>query len=342
MKRLQPMPSDSRKAALGPCKTARDDGRHDFVSRDIGETQGWLVELLRRDLVLEPFRTHGFEARLTGCSFASANLVHAHYPGGMRLGRDTPHDNLTIRIVAAGGTHYSVGRETLAAVPGQGLILNTALAASGEYAPGSVHSTFTLHGEEVARTLQSAFERPVTERLDFAMQFDADLAAGATLAGIMAAIDAGFRGDAPLGSAPHAQRRLRDGLIMLVLESFPHRYSSWFERQAAAPAPWQIRRAVAFIDEHTAGPLTVQDVADAVGIGLRSLQEGFRRHKQISPHDYIKQARLAGVRAELQDPRSTRSIEAVALHWGFVNRGHFALDYRQAFGEKPSQTRRAR
>lgn len=337
MKRPPQKPSKSLKTGSPP-----EENRFDFVSQDAGKTQSWLVELLRRDLVLEPLRSHGFEARLTGRCLASANLVQAEYPFGMRLRRDRAHDNLTIRIVAAGGTLYSVGRETLAAAPGQGLILNTALADSGEYAEGSVHSTFTLHSEDVIRTLQSAFERPVTKRLDFSVAFDGRSGTGATLATIMAAIEAGFQGDAPLADAPHAARRLRDALIMLVLESVPHAHSSWFERQAAAPAPWQIRRAIEFIDAHTAGPLTVQDVAEAVGIGLRSLQEGFRRHKQMSPHDYIKLARLAGARATLLDPTSTLSIECVARHWGFVNRGHFALEYREAFGEQPSQTRSRR
>lgn len=333
-------PSESRMDSSG--KPDPDGDCHAFVSHDAGETQAWLSALLRRDLVLEPLRSDGFETRLTGRCLASANLVQAEYPLGMRLRRDRPHDNLTIRIVAAGGTLYSVGRETLAAAPGQGLILNTALADSGEYAEGSVHSTFTLHSEDVTRTLQSAFERPVTKRLDFSVAFDGRSGIGPALANIMAAIEAGFQGDAPLAGAPHAARRLRDALIMLVLESVPHAHSSWFERQAAAPAPWQIRRAIEFIDAHTAGPLTVQDVAEAVGIGLRSLQEGFRRHKQMSPHDYIKLARLAGVRAELLNPTSTLSIEAVARHWGFANRGHFALEYREAFGEQPSQTRRQR
>jgi len=335
VKRRSPGPSDPREPS------AHCQGEGEFVSRDAGETQAYLVRLLRRDLVLEPLRAGSFEARLAERSFGSANLVQARYPHGMRLGRGQPHDNLTLRFVRAGGTLYSVGRQTLAAVPGHGLLLNTALAESGEYAKGSEHSTFTLHAEQVMRTLQAVIERPVTERLDFATSFDAASDTGAALAGMMAAIESGLSG-ALLASVPHAARMLRDALIMLVLERFPHRYSAWFERQAAAPAPWQIRRAVEFIDAHGSGPLTVQEVAEAVGIGLRSLQEGFRRHKQISPHDYLKQARLAHSRAELLDPLSSRSIEEIAQHWGFTNRGHFAVDYRRAFGELPSQTRRRR
>lgn len=336
----RPTPPESRK--FGPAETARHGDGHAFVSRDVGATQAWLTGLLQRDLVLEPLGQAGFEARLTAHAFASAHFIEAAYPEGMRLRRGQPRDNLTLRLVRAGGTFYAVGRETLAAVPGRGLILNTALADRGDYAQGSVHQTVTLHADEVARTLQDAFERPVSERLDVATAFDTSSATGAAIMGIVAATAVGLRGDATLARAPHAAKMLRDALIMLILETMPHRYSRWFEREAAAPAPWQIRRAIDFIDAHTTGPLTVQDVAGAVGIGLRSLQEGFRRHKQISPHDYLKRARLNGVRAELLDPLSVRSIEAVALHWGFVNRGHFALDYRRAFGEQPSQTRRKR
>jgi len=342
MKVLPPMRSRNSKAGSEAMAVSAD-----FTSRDIGETQGYLIALLRRDLVLEPLRPGGFEVGLSQRKLASANIIRGAYRYGVKLRRGTPQDNLTLRLVTAGGSFYSVGRETLAAVPGQGFVLNTALADGGEYAEGSVHSTFTLHGQEVARVLQGAFERPVTEPLDIASSFDLTSPAGAALAGLMAAIGRGVGdgragGELPMAGASHAARMLSDALVMLVLENVPHRYAAWFERQAAAPAPWQIRRAIEFIDGHATGPLTVQDVADAVGIGLRSLQEGFRRHRQVSPHDYIRLARLRGVRAELLDPLSSRSIETVARHWGFVNRGHFALEYRQTFGEQPSQTRRRR
>ena len=291
---------------------------------------------------LEPLGPDAFEARLKVHALAGAHLIRAEYPAGMRLKRGEARDDLTIRIVSAGGSLYSAGSQTLAAVPGRGLVLNAGLCESGEYGRGSVHTTFTLPGEEVARILQATFERPATERLTIAASVDLASTDGATIAGLMAAMAAGFEGDAPLAVTPQVARLLRDALVLLVLARFPNPYAAWFEIAAAPPAPWQIRRAIAFIDAHEAGPLTVQEVAEAVGIGLRSLQDGFRKHKHVSPHDYIKQARLTRARSELLDPASNRSIEAIARHWGFVNRGHFALDYRNAFGEQPSETRRRR
>jgi len=78
------------------------EAHYRFISRDVGETQAWLIALLRRDLLLEALRTESFEAKLTGHALARAHLVHACYPWGMRLKRGDAHDNLTLRIVASG------------------------------------------------------------------------------------------------------------------------------------------------------------------------------------------------------------------------------------------------
>ncbi|MFY8150684.1 MAG: hypothetical protein ACOVOI_01210, partial [Hyphomicrobiales bacterium] len=146
-----PRPADPPTAEDSPGGSA-----HVFVSRDIAETQAWLNALLRRDLRLEPLGVDGFEARLSAQSLAGAHIIRAEYPAGMRLKHGGATDDLTIRIVAAGGSLFSAGRQTLAAVPGRGLVLNTSLCESAEYGRGSVHTTFTLPGEEVARILQAA------------------------------------------------------------------------------------------------------------------------------------------------------------------------------------------
>jgi transcriptional regulator GlxA family with amidase domain len=52
--------------------------------------------------------------------------------------------------------------------------------------------------------------------------------------------------------------------------------------------------------------------------------------------------RLDSVRTELtnSDPGGT-TVTAVAGRWGFVHLGRFADQYRQQFGESPSETLRA-
>jgi transcriptional regulator GlxA family with amidase domain len=113
-------------------------------------------------------------------------------------------------------------------------------------------------------------------------------------------------------------------------------------RQRSEAAPWAVRKAIDFITAHARRDISVGEVAAAAGTSLRTLQQNFQRSLKLSPQDYIKTVRLQGAHLELLDPASLRSIEEIATDWGFVNRGHFATQYRKAFGQLPSQTRRSR
>ncbi len=54
---------------------------------------------------------------------------------------------------------------------------------------------------------------------------------------------------------------------------------------------------------------------------------------------YLKQKRLEAARRTLltAEPLTT-SVTEVATQWGFFHLGRFARDYRQLFGELPSET----
>ena len=53
---------------------------------------------------------------------------------------------------------------------------------------------------------------------------------------------------------------------------------------------------------------------------------------------FVKSVRLGHARRMLQEPDRTTSVVSVAFACGFLNPGHFARDYRLAFGELPSMT----
>jgi transcriptional regulator GlxA family with amidase domain len=131
----------------------------------------------------------------------------------------------------------------------------------------------------------------------------------------------------------------------LVLSQFlaAHRHSGAAELagDVPAPAPRVVRRAEQLIVDHAREALTVADVAEAVGLSVRALQEGFARHLGTTPTARLREARLVGVRAELlgADPART-TVSAVASAWGFGHLGRFAVDYRRRWDESPSATLR--
>ncbi|USC14021.1 AraC family transcriptional regulator [Rhodococcus sp. 11-3] len=99
-----------------------------------------------------------------------------------------------------------------------------------------------------------------------------------------------------------------------------------------------VRRAEQYIREHAADLPTVSEIAAAVGVSVRALSGGFRRHLDTTPNRYLSDVRLQHIRDELAAASAECTVSAVAARWGYVNMGVFAAAYRRRFGENPSRT----
>lgn len=88
-------------------------------------------------------------------------------------------------------------------------------------------------------------------------------------------------------------------------------------------------------------PLTLEAICIAVKTSKSALSYGFRDIFGLSPMVYLKTVRLNGVRRALKiaDP-TTATVLGIGNRYGFWHMGHFSHDYRQMFGESPSDTLR--
>lgn len=74
---------------------------------------------------------------------------------------------------------------------------------------------------------------------------------------------------------------------------------------------------------------------------LRSVQIAFKESVGLTPLSYLRAIRLNNVRLKLiSKDRNTQSIADIATESGFLELGRFAANYREQFGELPSDTRR--
>jgi transcriptional regulator GlxA family with amidase domain len=121
-----------------------------------------------------------------------------------------------------------------------------------------------------------------------------------------------------------------------------HSHSALLHRRNSAAAPGNIRRAEEFIRSNAHEAITVESIAQAAGCSIRALQLGFRRFRNTTPLAALRQARLERARNEIMGSDGSLSVLSVAARHGFGNPGRFSDSYRQAFGEYPSETVRAR
>lgn len=102
------------------------------------------------------------------------------------------------------------------------------------------------------------------------------------------------------------------------------------------PSP-TVRRAMRLLEERCDEPLTVAEVAAAVGASTRTLQTAFRRDLGTTPMGHLRDVRLERAHAELLDgdPASV-TVGEVARRWGFDHLGRFATAHQRRFGSLPS------
>lgn len=131
---------------------------------------------------------------------------------------------------------------------------------------------------------------------------------------------------------------LMDSAIALIVSSFE---LGAVADDPSASMPRTLRRAIAFIEDNAASPISSADIAAAARLSVRGLQGLFLRELGISPTAYLRGARLDAARAELlRSDADTAQVSQVAVRWGFSHLSRFAQDYRGRFGELPSVTLR--
>jgi AraC family transcriptional regulator, ethanolamine operon transcriptional activator len=109
--------------------------------------------------------------------------------------------------------------------------------------------------------------------------------------------------------------------------------------RAAADRRRTFERAVDCLCARFDRPIYTGDLRAALGVSAFALEEAFRAVVGTSPQRFLKLRRLVMVRSVLLDrERGRPPVKSVALLHGFWHLGRFARDYRETFGETPSDT----
>lgn len=134
------------------------------------------------------------------------------------------------------------------------------------------------------------------------------------------------------------EQSLLTGLLLAAGHS--HHDEMEAPRVTSVP-PAAVKRVMDAVRERPGAPYDAAGLAAIAQVGVRSLQDGFRKHVGMTPLAFVNEVRLQRVRAQLLrgDPATTTVAEA-AYQWGFAHLGRFGQRYRARFGETPSQTLR--
>lgn len=136
-----------------------------------------------------------------------------------------------------------------------------------------------------------------------------------------------------LGNALVAEQLAGAVTTALVLAALP-------ATSAPPPRPRIVKRVVDALHADPGRVWTAGDMAECAGVGVRRMQEGFRRYVGSSPTEYLLDLRLQRAHEDLLGGDPGRTVTEIAQRWGFTHTGRFAAAYRTKYGTSPSQSLR--
>ncbi|WP_414124797.1 helix-turn-helix transcriptional regulator [Rhizobium sp. BR 317] len=278
------------------------------------------------------------------CNFLSAGAVRVAdcaYEGTIALKREAPSEKMIIFLPKQGNLIFNYPRKPIESVPGRGTILE------GDPTTGTLlfgprrHLALFIDKAKITGHLSHMLDRTISGKIDIHPYFDMTSDAGLALVHLAEQLHRGLCKDGPLRQSPLALASFCDAATYLILENCQHRYSNELGRPAPAPAPRHVKWAIDFMHEHIAAPISLDDIAIAAKVSVRTLQQGFRQFRNTSPMTYLQEMRMTAAHHDLLSSDTKQTVADVAAKWGFSHLGRFAAEYKKRFGYLPSQTLKA-
>ena len=298
------------------------------------------------------------------CPHALDPLQHS-WPDFHALHNCAVYDGISVNYVAYGGSVSidpgCLDRFFLLQVPIRGRAQISTGGREIETAPGGVASllsptlpTRMVWQDNCAQLILLVDRRQVESRaaalaerpagpVEFEPQIDLNTPFGRALRfQIEYLVDLAEQSGPASSLSPVTVATLREAIVGLLLTGQRHNLSEAINRSTPhrETLPAAFKRARDSLEAHAAQPLDLEKLAEVSGIGVRSLQLGFKRHFGVPISGVLLDIRLEHLKARLLNARPGERITDIAFDLGFTHLSRMASVYRAKFGESPSETLR--
>lgn len=237
-------------------------------------------------------------ARLHSVRLGSIGLSYLDYGVPVRIAPAAMETFQLVQIPLAGraeivsGTDRTVSDTTLAAVP------SGTRRVVMRWGAGNPQLIVRLDRSAIEAHLAKLLGRPLDQPLHFELGMDLTRPA---VRAWRAVVDMLVR-EVDEGVAPLALAEVEQLVLTRLLLAQPGTHTEALTGKSPAVPSKVVRQAMDLIETHTDEPLTVADVAEAVGVGVRILQDGFHRHLDTTPRGSCGRPGCAGARPSWQRP----------------------------------------
>lgn len=311
-------------------RTGELDEIRDAVVRSIGPHR---VDRLGRGPAID--------AQNEFAEFGGLRLVRLGYHADVVIQpNESELDNVLVEMPLSGHSDVTRGHQSIISTPQVATILMPDIKTRLTFSSDCEKYVLRLDRDRLERHCAALLGRDELRRpLVFDLGFDLTAPGGRDWMTLIRGMEEAAGQANSLWRAPLIAAQFEQLFMTTLLLAQPHSFSDAFRQPEPAIAPFYVKRAEAYIEAHLDEPISIVDLAAAAGVSPRSLQTGFQQFRGTTPMAHMRSLRLKRVHDELlaADPQRA-SVTDVAMRWGFVHLGKFAVAYREHFGESPRET----
>jgi AraC-like DNA-binding protein len=242
-------------------------------------------------------------------------------------------DHLRVQLHQTGAGMTRIGQRTVPIVAAQGCIAQT--QAEIDFPTDFRQLAWRIAPQVLGRKLVALTGQPLSRKLEFEHELNLDSPDGAALLATVQHFLA-LAGSPATSGAGLVLAELEQALMVALLCASTHNHRHALTGVARGAAPWQVRRAEAYIEANWNRPLSLEDIVGATGASARSIFRTFRESRGYSPYEFLREVRLRHARHMLENADPTQTVTGTALACGFSDLAGFSREYSRAFGESPS------
>jgi AraC-like DNA-binding protein len=315
-------------------------GRPTMATTDVDEAHTRIAELFCSHELAPRTRESVVDMKLRSLHRGDVGIEFLDYGADVRIEPEGLQDFHLVQIPLAGHASMQVGGSTVESSPRMATVPPIDRPFSMSWDGGSPHLIVYVRRSAVERVAGQLYG---DDALDLGYGMDLSGAAGrAFLRSVVELHDDMI--SRPQSAAPaFVQGLLADSMVsrLLMAMELPSGESSGVQARDAESESRLVRECRELLERHAFEELTVPDIAECLGVSVRTLQTALRAEAGATPSELLRSIRLDRAREMLLEagPRE-QTVTAVAELCGFTHQGRFSALYLKTFGELPSESLR--
>lgn len=315
-------------------------GRPTVATTDVDDAHEKIANLFCSHDLVPQTRGTSVDMKLRSLHRGDVGIEYLDYGAEVRInpqGLETFH---LIQIPLTGHARMDVGSSTVDSNPRMATVPPVDRPFSMVWDRGTPHLIVYVRRLALAAVAEQVYGEAAGKAMDLGYSMSLTTEPGrAFLRSVVELHDDMVR--LPQATTPaYVQRLLVDTMMSRLLMAMDKAPASATDRNQESESRL-IRGFRELLERHAAEDLSVPDIAECLGVSVRTLQTALRAECGASPLELLRRVRLDRAREMLlaADPRE-QTIISIAERCGFSHQGRFSALYLDAFGELPSESLR--